>query len=176
MNGATESAAQSSAQGKVQHLGYSASFPLIINSDGIPTYFMTLKDREGLIKQYAMVSVQNYSVVGVGETIRLAYDNYRQTMRNTSGNNSDFNLQNQQEYTVAGSVLRIASQLESDQLVYYVLLEDYPSKIFTVSQQLSKELALTMAGDRVTVTYFGDIAGQPIVEAIAFDNLEFSQK
>jgi hypothetical protein len=38
LNGATETAAQSSAQGKVQHLGYYASFPLIINAEATPTY------------------------------------------------------------------------------------------------------------------------------------------
>ena len=44
MPGATEEAAQGSAQGKVQHLGYQATFPLILNIDGQPTYFMALKD------------------------------------------------------------------------------------------------------------------------------------
>ena len=72
MSGATEMAAQQSAQGKVQQYGYSASFPMIINLDGKATYFMTLKDRAGLIKQYAFVSVSNYTNVGTGETIDSA--------------------------------------------------------------------------------------------------------
>ena len=59
MSGATEMAAQSSAEGKVQQFGYRASFPMIINLDGQPTYFMTLKVNAGLIKQYAFVSVSN---------------------------------------------------------------------------------------------------------------------
>ena len=73
MSGATETAAMSSAQGKVQQYGYIASFPMIINLDGEPTYFMTLKDNAGLIKQYAFVSVATYTDVGTGEIIVRPY-------------------------------------------------------------------------------------------------------
>lgn len=66
MSGATEEAGQLSAQGRVQDLGYQASFPIILNIDSQPTYFMTLNDDIGLIKQYAFVSVTNYSTVGTG--------------------------------------------------------------------------------------------------------------
>ena len=66
MNGATERSAQQSAQGKLQDLGYKADFPIILNVDGIATYFMPMKDSAGLIKQYAFVSVENYSSVGTG--------------------------------------------------------------------------------------------------------------
>jgi hypothetical protein len=63
MSGATETAAQSSAEGKVQQYEYSADFPMIINLDNIPTYFMPLKDNAGLIKQYAFVSVEDFTKV-----------------------------------------------------------------------------------------------------------------
>ena len=72
ISGATEMAAQQSAQGKVQQYGYQAAFPLIVNMNGVPTYFMTLKDTEGLIKQYAYVSVEDYQTVAVGESISEA--------------------------------------------------------------------------------------------------------
>jgi hypothetical protein len=45
--GATEFAAQSSAEGKVQEKGYSASMPIPYNINGLPTYVMTLKDDGG---------------------------------------------------------------------------------------------------------------------------------
>ena len=87
-SGATEYAAQQSAQGKVQNLRYSASFPLITNVDGLPTYFMTLKDDAALIKQYAFVSVTDYTSVGNGETIGDALSSYRSVLKNTSGSSS----------------------------------------------------------------------------------------
>ncbi|MEG2125840.1 MAG: hypothetical protein RRY14_08370, partial [Hydrogenoanaerobacterium sp.] len=81
ISGATEMAAQQSAQGKVQQFGYQAAFPLIVNLNGSPTYFMTLKDAEGLIKQYAYVSVEDYQTVGVGESVSEARLSYEKAMR-----------------------------------------------------------------------------------------------
>ena len=57
MAGATEESAQASAEGKIQEKGYNATLPVPINVQGIPTYFMTLKDKSGLIKAYAMVNL-----------------------------------------------------------------------------------------------------------------------
>lgn len=42
--GATEKSAQVSAQGAVQDLGYKATFPLLLNISGQPTYFLAHKD------------------------------------------------------------------------------------------------------------------------------------
>lgn len=176
MNGATEYAAQGSAQGKVQHLGYYASFPLIINADGAPTYFMTLKDREGLIKQYALVSVTNYSTVGVGETITQAYRNYQSTLRQDN-NGSQLLRSTGSEQKLAGTVERIASQFNGENTIYFIILADNPNKIFTVNSSISSELSLTREGDRVALTYWGDgETEQPIIESISFDNLQYTQK
>ncbi len=60
MEGAIEDSAMSSAEGKVQNLGYRSTFPLLLNIDGEATYFMALKDAAGLVKMYAMVNVQQY--------------------------------------------------------------------------------------------------------------------
>jgi hypothetical protein len=61
--GATEYAAQSSAQGKFKKRisGFFAN--LYINN--IPTYVMTLKDKGGLVKMFAMVAISDYTIVGV---------------------------------------------------------------------------------------------------------------
>lgn len=69
IGGADEVSAMNSAAGQVQDLGYSATFPILLNIQSVPTYFMSLKDAEGLIKKYAMVNVADYSLVGVGENI-----------------------------------------------------------------------------------------------------------
>ncbi|WP_330395639.1 hypothetical protein [Tyzzerella sp. An114] len=44
ISGAEEFSAMSSAEGQVQHLGYKATFPLLLNVAGEPTYFLALKD------------------------------------------------------------------------------------------------------------------------------------
>ena len=167
--GATEQAAQRSAEGKVQNYGYEATFPLIINLEGQPTYFMSLKDRDaGLIKQYAFVSVVNYSIVGTGETISDALSDYNRSLKN-SGVSSDFSVQGEEE-TVTAQVARIASEVNGNETVYKLLLEGQ-DPIFIASAALSDELALTQPGDRVTIRYYQ--IDSPVQQVSSFDNLAF---
>ena len=65
--GATETAAMTSAEGKVQEKNYQATFPVMYNILGKPTYVMSLKDKAGLVKMVSFVSVEDYSVLGLGE-------------------------------------------------------------------------------------------------------------
>lgn len=58
-----------SAEGQVQNLRYDATFPLLLNIEGQPTYFMALKDNAGLVKKYAMVNIEHYQNVAVGDTV-----------------------------------------------------------------------------------------------------------
>lgn len=67
--GATEDSAMVSAEGQVQNLRYDATFPLLLNIEGQPTYFMALKDNAGLVKKYAMVNIEHYQNVAVGDTV-----------------------------------------------------------------------------------------------------------
>ncbi|MBR2447352.1 MAG: CvpA family protein, partial [Clostridia bacterium] len=74
--GAEEYSAMSSAEGQVQHLKYSATFPLLLNVSDRPTYFMSLKDGAGLVKMYAFVDVNQYQIVGTGNSVEGARDDY----------------------------------------------------------------------------------------------------
>ena len=62
-SGADEFSAMSAAEGEVQEKRYQASFPSLIQMDGIPTYIMVLKDNAGLVKMYACVNVEQYNIV-----------------------------------------------------------------------------------------------------------------
>ncbi len=84
IEGAIEDSAMSSAEGQVQNLGYDATFPLLLNIADEPTYFMALKDDAGLVKKYAMVNVQKYQWVAIGDTIQECEKNYVQLL-NTNG-------------------------------------------------------------------------------------------
>lgn len=84
VEGAIEDSAMSSAEGQVQNLGYDATFPLLLNIADEPTYFMALKDDAGLVKKYAMVNVQKYQWVAIGDTIQECEKNYVQLL-NTNG-------------------------------------------------------------------------------------------
>lgn len=172
INGATETLGQRSAQGKVQHLAYTASFPIIINMDGQPTYFMTLKDNAGLIKQYAFVSVTNYSSVGVGESIGDAMRDYAQVLRNDSSSISLGNMGTAQSAT--GKIVRISAEQAQNAVLYKMIVDSMPDMIFVSESSISQELAITRDGDEVTVEY-SDI-GTGIADVTAFDNHAFAQR
>ena len=82
IEGATEESAMSSAEGQVQNLGYHATFPLLLNISGEPTYFMALKDDAGLVKMYGMVNIQKYQWVATGNTIKECEKAYNKLLKN----------------------------------------------------------------------------------------------
>jgi hypothetical protein len=65
VKGANESSAQTAAQGLVQAQGWVATFPLLINVSGQPTYFLSLKDDSGVVQGYSMVNVIQYNKIKV---------------------------------------------------------------------------------------------------------------
>lgn len=92
--GAEEFSAMAAAEGQVQNLGYRSAFPSLINIDGRPTYFMVLKDKGNLVKQYALVDVKKYSIVATGTTQKDTLATYRKLVRQNgiSVNQEDKNL------------------------------------------------------------------------------------
>ncbi|MDR3551982.1 MAG: hypothetical protein P4L75_02555 [Clostridia bacterium] len=172
VSGATEYAAQQSAEGKVQNLKYVASFPLITNVDGEPTYFMTLKDNAGLIKQYAFVSVKDYTTVGTGETIQDALDDFDRNMRSSTGGSVIGTGSNRSQ--LEGTVVRIASEDQAGTTIYKFTLSEQPGVIFTATYDISEELALTKEGDKVKITY--DKSTKSVIPIATFDNENFTLK
>ena len=78
--GAEEYSAMSAAEGEVQEKGYTASFPSLINVSGKATYILVLKDDGGLVKLYALVNVENYSIVATGTTQQEAMKEYKRLL------------------------------------------------------------------------------------------------
>lgn len=68
-----------SAEGQVQHLN-TMPRSTAHNVDGQPTYFMALKDAAGLVKMYAMVDIQRYQNVAVGDTLAATEKSYKQLL------------------------------------------------------------------------------------------------
>lgn len=81
VSGAEEYSAMDSAKGRVQNLGYTATFPLIINVSSQPTYFMALKDGAGLVKCYAMLNIEKYQNVAIGDSVLQCESNYIQLLK-----------------------------------------------------------------------------------------------
>lgn len=146
--GATEEASMKSAEGKVQQYGYTATFPYLINIQNEPTYFMTLKDSNGLVKQYAMVNVKNYNTVGVGDTLQATLNKYLEGLTNT---NISLESGNKEE-TITGEVERIGLVIKEGTSIYDIKLKNNEN-IFSVSTETSREVALTKAGDAIEMKF-----------------------
>lgn len=171
MSGATEDAAKNSIEGEVQNLQYKSSVPIPINMEGIETFFVTLKDKEGLIKKYGMINMLTYSIVGVGDTKAEARRDYMNAMT-TTGNNVAFTDKNY-EYSIEGEVLRISSKVEGGNTFYYILLKGQENSLFTASSMISDELAITREGDKVKIAYLDN--KNLTTDIVVFDNLLFTQ-
>ena len=78
--GAEEHSAMAAAEGEVQEKEYVASFPALVNISGRATYIMVLKDAGGLVKLYALVNVEKYSIVATGTTQEKAMEQYKQLL------------------------------------------------------------------------------------------------
>lgn len=172
MAGATEEAAMKSAEGKVQNMGYSATEPIPLNVSGIPTYFCTLKDNEGLVKQYSLLNIEDYSIVAVGDSIAEAKRSYINAMNNV-GVKVDFGDGEVYGYTKEGIVSRIGSNIENGETYYYFILDNDTTKLYLASYTVSEELPITREGDNVKVSYLDESNGS--INIASFDNLDFSQ-
>lgn len=148
-SGATEEAAMKSAEGKVQQFGYKATFPYLINIQNQPTYFMTLQDNTGLVKQYAMVNVKNYSTVAVGTTLQQTLNSYLEEL---SGSNISLQGSDKNHDNVEGTIKRIGLVITNGNSTYEVKLND-SDKIFSVPTSTSKDVAISQIGDKVKVSY-----------------------
>lgn len=171
MSGATENAAMKSAEGLVSDFGYISTEPLPLNVNGIPTYVMALKDEEGLIKSYAMVNIENYSITAKGNSLIETSRSYMQAVAK-SGSNYVVGSQEAYGYTYEGIVQRISSTVEDGSTYYYIVVEGEPEKIFTASYLISDELAITRDGDTVKIEYIDDKNGT--VDITSFDNIAFA--
>ncbi len=148
INGAEEYSAMESAQGKIQEKGYNATFPLLINVEGIPSYFISLKDNAGLVKAYAFVSVSEYQLVGVGDTVAEAQAAYLRVL-----GQSDLTTPPPTEAIDPheGVIVAIASAVIDGNTVYYIQVQENGSetKIYTADISVDERLPFLTAGDQI---------------------------
>lgn len=167
-SGATEYAAKNSAVGKIQEKRYSASTPIPYNINGTPTYVMTLKDDGGLVKMFAMVAIEDYTIVGVGNTLSETLMAYKSAM-NMTGNK--LNIKNaSQKVSLKTVITRINNDVKNGNSFYYFTTKDNPN-IFIGSSQVSNELPVSAVGDSIEISFDTDMQG--VVDVSSFKNKTF---
>lgn len=170
-SGATEFAAQGSAEGKVQEKGYHSSLPIPYNINNIPTYVMTLKDDGGLVKMYAMVAISDYTIVGVGNSMREALTSFKSAYNMTGNKLNSSSLTNKKQ--LKSVVTRITNDVKNGNSFYYFTTKDYPN-IFVGSSQISNQLPVTIVGDSVKVSF--DVDNEEVIDVSTFENTTMKKK
>lgn len=146
--GANETSARKSAEGQVQEKGYRAGYPVLYNINGVPSYIAPLKDKEGLLKAVAFISVENYNLVGVGPDIESAIRAYRQSL--ASKGNLFIPGNEVKQTAVQGRISRISNAVKGGESYFYFMLEG-DSRIFVGTLNASPKVPLARVGDLVTV-------------------------
>lgn len=147
VTGAVEASAMGSAEGQVQDLGYVATFPLLLNIDNQPTYFLTLKDGSGLVKKYALVNVQKYQVVAIGDTLEQCQESYHQLMES-----NHILSETAEEQKTSGIIEKISSIVQEGNTHYYIMLEG-DERLFDVNVADNLEILRKEVGDRVNLEF-----------------------
>lgn len=150
VEGATEESAMSSAEGQVQHLKYKATFPLLLNISGEPTYFMALKDDAGLVKKYAMVNVQKYQIVAIGDTVSACKEDYTALMYENGI--KEVEKDTREIKTMTAKITKIAQGVVEGNSHYYIMLEGSDG-IFDVSVVDFIDIIKYETGQEVTIEY-----------------------
>lgn len=148
IEGAEEYSAMNSAQGQVQHLGYLATFPLLLNIGGEPTYFIALKDEAGLVKMYAMVNIKRYQIVAIGSSVSECEKQYV-TLLNSNGISK---VASQSVLKISGNITKIAQGVVEGNSHYYIMI-DSSNAIFDVPVVDYINIIKFNEGDRITFEY-----------------------
>ena len=146
--GATEEAAKLSAQGVVQDLGYVATFPLLLNIAGEPTYFIPLKDATNLVKTYAMVNVAQYQLVATGDSVSACEQKYIQMLTDKGVTQVEQLPQTQ----ASGKVAEIRTAVIDGNSYYFIRLEG-EQVFYSISAAQNREVVTLNVGDAVAIDH-----------------------
>ena len=149
VSGADEAGAKKSAEGQVQEKGYRSGYPILYNIAGVPTYISPLKDKEGLLKAVAFISVENYNLVGVGPDIENGLRTYQQVL--ASKGNQFIPSQEIKLIKLQGTLSRVSQVVKGGESYFYFMIEG-DNRIFIGTSITSPKVPLAKVGDIVVMT------------------------
>ena len=158
LNAAEEFSAMQSAEGSVQETGYVATFPLLISIEGRPMYILSLKDSSGLIKEYALVDVQNYQKVYIESSVERLMLSYAE---DNPINIEEIETEEALE-TIQGQIEEIQAVVVDGNTIYYFMLDGH---VYRANINLNEALPFIEAGQDVEFITTED----GVVREIQFD-------
>ncbi len=165
--GAEEYSAMRSAEGEVQEKRYTASFPSLINISGEATYIMVLKDDAGIVRLYALVNVEQYTVVATGETQESAKRAYVEKLKQEGILEDD--LIDDPDLPIVNSAIITVSDIKmpviGGETVVYIT--DEKGIVYKEKLSQNESLILVSVGDKIEV-YYSDTSVEKIKEIESF--------
>ena len=111
---------------------------------------MALKDDAGLVKKYAMVNVQKYQIVAIGDSVSQCEENYLDLL--LSNGVKEVEKDTREVMTSTGKITKIAQAVIDGSSHYYVMLEG-SDEIFDVSVVDFIDIVKYDVGQEVTIEY-----------------------
>lgn len=165
--GAEEYSVMRSAEGEVQNLGYSASFPSVINIDGQPTYIMVLKDKGSLVKQYALIHVERYNIVATGVTQEETIAKYRaKLLENGVETTGAPQEETPDASTKTITVQQIQYLVQGGNSYAYIVSG---SDIYRMPVSQDERIILVEKGDRIQVSAYAEESG--VYAIVSFEKI-----
>ncbi len=162
ISGAKEISAMASAEGEVQHLGYTATFPILLNIADEPTYFLSLKDAAGLVKKYAMVNIQKYHIVAIGDSVAECEKVYRNLMAS-----SGIDTAPSGDVLTAEGTISLLKDIVSDGNTFYYLMIEGREELFEIEAKSHLEVLKKQTGSPVKLEYVVSAEGVCTVTSLS---------
>lgn len=148
--GATEASAMASAEGQLQNLRYQATYPILLNVAGQPTYFVSLKDDAGLVKMFAMINIEQYQSVATGSTVEECQEAYLALLASDGLLSEEEAAESSATQEVSGQIATIAQAVVDGNSHFYVTLAgDATGTIYDFSLPELLEIVAYQPGDQI---------------------------
>lgn len=150
--GATEDVAAKAAEGVIPEKSYKATNPLPFVVAGRPTYVFSLRDDSGIARAFAMVSIQTFQTLAVGESLTSTLRQYEAALSRDPTSNASM-VSTIKPTTLKGKIARIAAVVHQGNTYYTLLMDNLPGRLLVASSDLSDALPLAVVGDEVQVSF-----------------------
>ncbi len=159
--GATEQGARDAILGQVaEKRGWTSTWPILYNIQGRATYLATLKDAAGNFKGVALMPVDDRNLVIVADDLRRALQAYTQALAGRA-HGTPGAAPSETEISLDGVVARLSHEVVDGNSVYWLTILERPGNVFTATNRIGPQVALTREGDRIRLRAQGE-AGAPL--------------
>jgi hypothetical protein len=153
--GATEEAARVAIEGKIAQMrGWTVTQPLLYNVEQTATYLAILKDAGGNFKGVGILPVEDRNLVVTADDLPGALKMYAQALakrRLRAGAAAP----SEPNFALDATVLRKASEVLDGNTVYWFAFEGNSGEVFSATNGIGPQVALTQPGDTVHLTAHG---------------------